>query len=109
MLRSRTAQRGTPEPVAKDSSGLLAVPDSIQADSKQGHILQLLRVLHTLNAELPVELAESISSPITALPEGSFINNKLTAKMSRQLEEPMIVASSCLPGAFALTFERLAR
>lgn len=26
------------------------------------------------------------------LPEASFVNNKLTAKLTRQLEEPMIVA-----------------
>jgi E3 ubiquitin-protein ligase TRIP12 len=32
-----------------------------------------------------------------ALPEAAFVNNKLTAKLNRQLEEPMIVASSCLP------------
>lgn len=32
-----------------------------------------------------------------ALPESAFVNNKLTAKLTRQLEEPMIVASSCLP------------
>jgi E3 ubiquitin-protein ligase TRIP12 len=27
-----------------------------------------------------------------SLPESAFINNKLTAKLTRQLEEPMIVA-----------------
>ncbi|CAH7686014.1 hypothetical protein PPACK8108_LOCUS20610 [Phakopsora pachyrhizi] len=32
-----------------------------------------------------------------ALPETIFINNKLTAKLNQQLEEPMIVASACLP------------
>jgi E3 ubiquitin-protein ligase TRIP12 len=31
------------------------------------------------------------------LPEAAFVNNKLTAKLTRQLEEPMIIASSCLP------------
>lgn len=31
------------------------------------------------------------------LPESVFVNNKLSAKLTRQLEEPMIVASSCLP------------
>ncbi|KAJ7739810.1 ubiquitin-protein ligase [Mycena metata] len=31
------------------------------------------------------------------LAESAFVNNKLTAKLTRQLEEPMIVASSCLP------------
>lgn len=30
------------------------------------------------------------------LPESAFVNNKLTAKLTRQLEEPMIVAR-CVP------------
>ncbi|KAI8972313.1 hypothetical protein BDB01DRAFT_810180 [Pilobolus umbonatus] len=33
----------------------------------------------------------------TSLPKVEFINRKLTAKMNRQLEEPLIVASACLP------------
>lgn len=73
------------------------MPDSIEPGSKQSHILQLLRVLHTLNATVPLELAVSSTTGVTALPELAFINNKLTAKLARQLEEPMIVASSCLP------------
>lgn len=31
------------------------------------------------------------------MPDSGFVNNKLTAKLTRQLEEPMIVASACLP------------
>ncbi|KDQ61362.1 hypothetical protein JAAARDRAFT_30788 [Jaapia argillacea MUCL 33604] len=58
-------------------------------------ILRLLRVLHQLN------VSESERSPYLGtrrnLPESAFVNNKLTAKLTRQLEEPMIVASSCLP------------
>lgn len=65
------------------------------SDSKEAKILQLLRVLHSLNSDLP-ELLDR-QSPATALPSLTFVNNKLTAKLNRQLEEPMIVASSCLP------------
>ncbi|TFK51850.1 hypothetical protein OE88DRAFT_1679337 [Heliocybe sulcata] len=58
-------------------------------------ILKLLRVLHQLNA---AEVERSrYDSPRRCLPESSFVNNKLSAKLTRQLEEPMIVASSCLP------------
>ncbi|EKM50678.1 uncharacterized protein PHACADRAFT_264072 [Phanerochaete carnosa HHB-10118-sp] len=68
---------------------------SLPEDAPHAKILRLLRVLYKLNA---VE-AERVSSnaPIRTLPESAFINNKLTAKLTRQLEEPMIVASSCLP------------
>lgn len=57
--------------------------------------MQLLRVLHNLNSDLPELLDGQPLSP--PLPVVAFVNNKLTAKLNRQLEEPMIVASSCLP------------
>jgi len=50
--------------------------------------LRLLRVLHQINACQRDKPGEQRN----ALPESSFINNKLTAKLTRQLEEPMIVA-----------------
>jgi E3 ubiquitin-protein ligase TRIP12 len=58
-------------------------------------ILRLLRILFKLNSRA----ADSPSKDIQhgSLPQTSFINNKLTAKLIRQLEETMIVASSCLP------------
>ncbi|KAJ7670440.1 hypothetical protein B0H17DRAFT_1209311 [Mycena rosella] len=48
--------------------------------------------LNTLEAERSVFIGEKQN-----LPGSAFVNNKLTAKLTRQLEEPMIVASSCLP------------
>jgi E3 ubiquitin-protein ligase TRIP12 len=50
-------------------------------------------VLHKLNTQIADEDIVTAQS----LAETAFINNKLTAKLTRQLEEPMIVASSCLP------------
>ena len=48
-----------------------------------------------------LHLLIALSSAIAKHPHGinaqDFINRKLTAKMNRQLEEPLIVASSCLP------------
>ncbi|KAL0569563.1 Ubiquitin fusion degradation protein 4 [Marasmius crinis-equi] len=64
-------------------------------DTPHAKILRLLRVLHNLNALEGERLV--IGGDKRNLPETSFINNKLTAKLTRQLEEPMIVASSCLP------------
>lgn len=59
-------------------------------DAPTSKILRLLRVLHKLNFaenERPVAPASK-----RALPESAFVNNKLSAKLTRQLEEPMIVA-----------------
>lgn len=63
---------------------------SLPEDAPHAKILRLLRVLHQLNtmeAERVGFIAEKRN-----LPEASFVNNKLTAKLTRQLEEPMIVA-----------------
>ncbi|KAJ7210561.1 hypothetical protein GGX14DRAFT_363533 [Mycena pura] len=68
---------------------------SLPEDAPHAKILRLLRVLYQLNtleAERSVFVGEKRN-----LPESAFVNNKLTAKLTRQLEEPMIVASSCLP------------
>ncbi|KAF9461243.1 hypothetical protein BDZ94DRAFT_1196596 [Collybia nuda] len=68
---------------------------SLPEDAPHAKILRLLRVLHQLNtfeAERSVFAGEKRN-----LPDAAFVNNKLTAKLTRQLEEPMIVASSCLP------------
>ncbi|RDB23948.1 Ubiquitin fusion degradation protein 4 [Hypsizygus marmoreus] len=68
---------------------------SLPEDAPHAKILRLLRVLHQLNT---MEAERSVfSGDKRNLPESAFVNNKLTAKLTRQLEEPMIVASSCLP------------
>ena len=71
------------------------MPDSVVPGSKQAKILQLLRVLHNINSDLAEILGPQQRTGSIA--EVAFVNNKLTAKLNRQLEEPMIVASSCLP------------
>ncbi|RPD53372.1 hypothetical protein L226DRAFT_617463 [Lentinus tigrinus ALCF2SS1-7] len=68
---------------------------SLPEDAPHAKILRVLRVLHKLNAQ-----ESERATPLTAkriLAPSAFVNNKLTAKLTRQLEEPMIVASSCLP------------
>lgn len=50
--------------------------------------LRLLRMLHRLS----VKEAERPAILNKGLLESSFVNNKLTAKLMRQLDEPMIVA-----------------
>ena len=95
-----------PEPSILASTGrespskndILDIPDSLGKDPTTASILRLLRVLHEMNATIDDILTES-RDPATITPEplAQFINTKLTAKVNRQLEEPLIVASSCLP------------
>ncbi|KAJ5612441.1 hypothetical protein N7510_005635 [Penicillium lagena] len=76
----------------------LEMPSSLNKDTITASILRLLRVLHEMNATIDDILTVSRDLPtITPEPLAQFINTKLTAKMNRQLEEPLIVASSCLP------------
>lgn len=64
------------------------VPTSLSDEAPHTKILKLLRALHKLNSEIP----DSDILNAQSLTESAFINNKLTAKLTRQLEEPMIVA-----------------
>jgi E3 ubiquitin-protein ligase TRIP12 len=63
---------------------------SLPEDAPHAKILRLLRVLHKLNV-LEAERSTFIGDKRN-LPESMFVNNKLSAKLTRQLEEPMIVA-----------------
>lgn len=63
---------------------------SLPEDAPHAKILRLLRALHQLNT---MEAERQVfSGDKRNLPESAFVNNKLTAKLTRQLEEPMIVA-----------------
>lgn len=86
----------TSESTAKNAS--TEMPPSLSQDTTTASILQLLRLLHEMNATLDDILTES-KELVALKPEAlaQFINTKLTAKLNRQLEEPLIVASSCLP------------
>lgn len=68
------------------SPTLSSLPD----DAPHAKILRLLRLLFHLNTFE----AERMSFPGDRrnLADSAFVNNKLTAKLTRQLEEPMIVA-----------------
>jgi hypothetical protein len=77
----------TSEPVTRSRSPTPSL-SSLPEDAPHAKILRLLRVLHRLN----VVEAERQHHPSRSLPESAFVNNKLSAKLTRQLEEPMIVA-----------------
>ncbi|GAA5801277.1 hypothetical protein HPULCUR_006723 [Helicostylum pulchrum] len=61
-------------------------PKELQDDSTCNQVIDLLKALSPAIAKRP-----------NGITSQDFINRKLTAKMNRQLEEPLIVASSCLP------------
>lgn len=87
---------------SKSKSGMKGdsreMPPSLSKDGTTASILQLLGILHEMNSTLDDILAESKELMVpTPEPLVQFINTKLTAKLNRQLEEPLIVASSCLP------------
>ena len=63
---------------------------SLPEDAPHAKILRLLRVLHKPNTQESERATPSTTKRI--LTPSSFVNNKLTAKLTRQLEEPMIVA-----------------
>ncbi|KAJ9250841.1 hypothetical protein DTO207G8_5833 [Paecilomyces variotii] len=92
---STLAAVGSDTSTHEDDSRL---PPSLNKDPTTASILQLLGVLHEINVHLDDILTESKELiAITPEPLNQFINTKLTAKLNRQLEEPLIVASSCLP------------
>ncbi|KAK2734632.1 Ubiquitin fusion degradation protein 4 [Myotisia sp. PD_48] len=102
--RVQGPQPAEPILVAPTSSNLSAtadgieMPESLNKIPTTASILQLLRVLHALNSRLDDIIGDS-NGPANAVaqPPSAFINTKLTAKLNRQLEEPLIVASGCLP------------
>jgi E3 ubiquitin-protein ligase TRIP12 len=74
------------------------IPASLDKHPATSSILRLLNILHALNANLDDVLAENKDTlKLNAEPLSQFVNTKLTAKLNRQLEEPLIVASACLP------------
>lgn len=92
---SSLSQQVTEVSTETNASGLPASLDKHPATSS---ILRLLNILHALNANLDDVLAENKDTlKLNVEPLSQFVNTKLTAKLNRQLEEPLIVASNCLP------------
>ena len=88
----------TPPPEVALETSLSGMPSSLHKNPATSTILRLLNILHELNANLDDVLDERRESiKLTAEPVSQFVNTKLTAKLNRQLEEPLIVASNCLP------------
>ncbi|CCF33919.1 HECT-domain-containing protein [Colletotrichum higginsianum] len=83
-----------------EENGDGSVPASLAKHPSTASILRLLNILHELNANIEdvmVENSEKDAVRLNVEPLSQFVNTKLTAKLNRQLEEPLIVASNCLP------------
>ncbi|KAI9781753.1 MAG: Ubiquitin fusion degradation protein 4 [Geoglossum umbratile] len=88
----------SPPPEAVSETAASGIPLSLDKNKTTSTILRLLNILHALNANLDDVLAEDKETlRLNAEPLAQFVNTKLTAKLNRQLEEPLIVASNCLP------------
>lgn len=91
----RSSTTPAPDQAASFEGGL---PPSLDKHPQTSGILRLMSILHDLNNNLDDVLAEHKTSvKLNAEPLSQFVNTKLTAKLNRQLEEPLIVASQCLP------------
>ncbi|KAF4122101.1 E3 ubiquitin-protein ligase TRIP12, partial [Geosmithia morbida] len=83
-----------------DHEAINGVPASLAKNPTTSSILHLLNMLHELNANIDEVLINKREATVDIHrePLSQFVNTKLTAKLNRQLEEPLIVASNCLPG-----------
>ena len=81
-----------------DDSLIIENPVSSGADTPAS-ILKLLKLLHSLAVRWDEILADSQNAARLRKPDlvSQFVNTKLTAKLNRQLEEPLLIASNCLP------------
>ncbi|KAF9584211.1 Ubiquitin fusion degradation protein 4, partial [Lunasporangiospora selenospora] len=75
------------------------MPKEISQHAEYSPILGLLRLLHGLNEDWRRFYDSEGDQPkqVQHLDVQEFTNSKIAAKVDRQLEEPLIVASSCLP------------
>ena len=81
-----------------DESLTLENPISSGADTSAS-ILKLLKLIHSLTVRWDEILGDSQNVDRLRKPDlvSQFVNTKLTAKLNRQLEEPLLIASNCLP------------
>jgi E3 ubiquitin-protein ligase TRIP12 len=79
---------------------LISASPAPHTDSTSTSTLKLLKLLHSLTVrwdEILEDTQDSFSVPPKPDLVSQFVNTKLTAKINRQLEEPLLIASNCLP------------
>ncbi|CAN6659334.1 ubiquitin fusion degradation protein 4 [Trichomonascus vanleenenianus] len=85
-------------PEAEDLNPFLSTPVSFGDDKVTAITIRLLSVLFTLNSNYKeiLGLGSTTGGP-RPVSKSSFLSSKLTAKLNRQLDEPLVVASGTLP------------
>ena len=91
----RSIAKQAPEAIA--ATGENGLPASLHEHPTTSKILRLLNLLHELNVNTEDIVGSKEDQSLVTEPLTGFVNTKLTAKLNRQLEEPLIVASRCLP------------
>jgi E3 ubiquitin-protein ligase TRIP12 len=85
----------------KHSDFSFVIPNGVDIEFMEGKALMLLKIFHTLNSRFSdFYLSKNISldhSAFQTIPKSTFLNNKVTAKFNRQMDEPLIVVSRVLP------------
>lgn len=84
-----SAQETETKPISYDNN----VSELDNYDKNTINILKLLKVLFEMNS-----FVNNNHPNMNNIPNESFMNWKLTVKLNRQLEEPLVVASGTLPG-----------
>ncbi len=100
LKRSESSGLGFPDNTGIDLDGTDTgvSPGVLEKNPATASILRLLKNLHDLNANIDdILVSDRDALRLNAEPLLQFVNTKLTAKLNRQLEEPLIVASNCLP------------
>ncbi|KAG5366916.1 putative ubiquitin fusion degradation protein [Yarrowia sp. B02] len=77
---------------SEDIVPYLQSPESFSDSPRAATIMQLLSALYNVNL-----WSGEIAGSVFNLNPSHFLSSKLTAKFNKQLEEPLIVASLCLP------------
>lgn len=91
------AERSTPGQDIAENLHSNGLPPSLDEHPVTSSILRLMSILHDLNLNLDDVMTEHNKVRLMHEPVTQFINTKLTAKLNRQMDEPLIVASQCLP------------
>ncbi|BFZ56712.1 Ubiquitin fusion degradation protein 4 [Savitreella phatthalungensis] len=93
LVKFRKAAGPAPDPrgLALAEIPLNGSIDSSVINPEMQPLFELLSSIHALR------ISESTATPDSLDLTDQFVNGKLTAKLNRQLEEPLIVASSALP------------
>lgn len=101
-IQFRIVQRENEE----NSSSILQIIHGDNYDDSSSDCGVTSNILSTLKSLFNINQLAMMSKTHSPIPVEEFVNWKLTAKVNRQLEEPLVVASGTLPGWCVQTVKR---